>query len=314
MFTPDGVSIFFVISGYLITTLLLQEYDRKRTISMRSFYVRRAYRIFPPIYAYLAFVLIYARVSHSFMPMSSWLSSVFFVRNYSTAPIVGILTHTWSLAVEEQFYLFWPPLLLFCLSRWGRRGAIVLAVGLIAAAPFLRIATKLSGLWFFVNKGEVMLHTRVDILMFGCLIALATGTSWLERIYRLAARFWWLLVLQFCVFTNILAVRFGHNYTHIFGMSIDGACIAIFLLWTTRNADHPVGRFLDAWLIRWIGVLSYSIYIWQTFFINVSRPILILPMIGIAALASYFLIETPARHLRDFAMRRSRVPDQQVAA
>lgn len=299
LLTPDGVAIFFVISGYLITHLLLREYDRSGHISMSRFYARRLFRIFPPIYAYLIFVLLYARMTHLQMPITSWLSCVFFVRNYSMAPVVDILTHTWSLAVEEQFYLLWPPALLLCLNRWGRKGATVLAICLIAASPLLRIATKESGLWFFKDRGMMMLHTRIDILMFGCLAALAVGSPWFERIYAAVSRVWWLLLLQFCVFSRLIEARFGHTYTHVVGMTIDGFCIMFFLVWCTRSPEHAVGRVLNAWMVRWVGVLSYSIYVWQTFFIKFAPPLWILPLIALGALGSYWLVETPARLLRD---------------
>jgi peptidoglycan/LPS O-acetylase OafA/YrhL len=151
-----------------------------------------------------------------------------------------------------------------------------------------------------------MLHTRLDILMFGCLAALAVGTPLFERIYAAAARYWWALALEFCVLTNLLASRFGHVYSHIIGMTVDGAASALFLVWCTRNPNHPAGQFLNARAVVWIGWLSYSIYIWQTFFINVTGPAAMLPLILLVACGSWYLIEKPARRIRNRVLRRMR--------
>jgi len=306
MFSPDGVSIFFVISGFLITTLLLKEFDSAGTISLKQFYLRRTFRIFPPIYTYLAFLLIYVQFAHLTLPWSTFLSSVFFVRNYSTAPDFGLTMHTWSLAVEEQFYLVWPLALIWMLSRRGKVAAAKLAIVLILVSPLLRIATKLSGIKAFDNKEWIMLHTRMDILMFGCLAALAIGTPLFERVYRAVTRFWWLLVLEFVVLTHLLEWRFGHLYSHVIGMTVDGAAIMFFLVWCTRNPQHPVGKFLNSKPMVEIGILSYSMYVWQSFFINVSSSWMMLPLILITSYASYRLIEQPALRLRDRLVRKER--------
>jgi peptidoglycan/LPS O-acetylase OafA/YrhL len=304
MFSPDGVSVFFVISGFLITTLLLKEFDGTGTISLKQFYLRRTFRIFPPIYTYLLFLLIYVRYAHISFPWSSFLSCVLFIRNYSTAPVVGLTMHTWSLAVEEQFYLIWPPVLIWVLSRWGKAAAARLAVILILISPLLRITTKLSGIAAFEKRETIMLHTRMDILMFGCLAALTIGTPLFERVYKAVARFWWLLFLEFAFLTHVLEWRFGHVYSHVIGMTVDGAAIMFFLVWCTRNTEHPVGRFLNSRPMVEIGVLSYSMYVWQTFLIYAFRWWAAIPLIFIVSYASYRLIEQPALRLRDRVSRK----------
>jgi peptidoglycan/LPS O-acetylase OafA/YrhL len=304
MFSPDGVSVFFVISGFLITTLLLKEFDSTGSISLKQFYLRRTFRIVPPIYAYLAFLLIYLHYAHINFPWSSFFSCVFFVRNYSTAPAFWLTLHTWSLAVEEQFYLIWPPVLIWVLSRRGKDEAAKLALTLILISPLLRIATKLSGVAAFKDREWVMLHTRMDILMFGCLAALTIGTPLFERVYAVVTRFWWALLLEFVLVTHVLTWRLGHAYSHVIGMTVDGAAIMFFLVWCTRNPQHTIGRFLNSRPMVELGILSYSMYVWQSFFINISSPWTMIPLILVVSYASHRLIEQPMLHWRDKVVRK----------
>ena len=125
-----GVEIFFVISGYLITTLLVREAEARGRVSLRSFYVRRVLRIFPAYFAYLAVVVGLALGGLVPLSLGDLLSAVTFTWNYSPAATSWTLAHAWSLSVEEQFYLLWPATLLFLMRRKPRYfapAAIVIA-------------------------------------------------------------------------------------------------------------------------------------------------------------------------------------------
>jgi peptidoglycan/LPS O-acetylase OafA/YrhL len=306
VFSADGVGIFFVLSGFLITSLLLREYEARGTIGFKHFYLRRTFRILPPLYAYLAFVVVFCRVlSYPLHPKSIAGSALFYL-NYFPAGGQWLTEHTWSLCVEEQFYLLWPMALVFVLKRGGKGAAAKLAAALIITAPLLRIATKMSHLAIFDHRLSFLLHTRMDALMSGCLLSLVVGTPKFELLYAKIAKFWWLLPLEFTLVSGALTFFLGVTYRFTVGYTIDSICVALFLVWSTRNQTSPVGNILNSRLMVRIGVLSYSAYIWQTFFIHTENPTWLNRMpwgfifIWIAALISYKLIEQPAIVFRKY--------------
>lgn len=169
-----GVDIFFVLSGYLITTLLVNEMRRTGTISLTAFYVRRAYRILPVLFITVALGMI---VAPSQSPQQEhWLlvslTAIFFVANFLPADVMGNLGHTWSLAVEEQFYLIWPAVLLFS-SKANRYAPLALAVCISLLAVWIRHE-------MIVHPTSISIYTfslaRMDSIMMGCLVALANAT------------------------------------------------------------------------------------------------------------------------------------------
>jgi len=308
----DGVGIFFVLSGFLITALLLEEYDKTGRIAFSDFYLRRTFRILPPLYAYLAFVIILCIVIRYPLNINTVLGSALFYRNYFPADGQWFTEHTWSLCVEEQFYLAWPVALVWALNRGGKAAAARLAALLIAFAPFLRIATKMSHLHIFDHRLGYLLHTRIDSLMCGCLLAILINNPKFEALYIRFARFWWLAPLQFMVVSGALTLIFGVNYRNTIGFTIDSVFVALFIAWATRNEYSRVGRILNSKVMRHIGMLSYSAYIWQTFFLHAANPTWANSMpwgilfIWIAAVLSFNLIERPALILRKLIEKKMR--------
>ena len=144
-----GVDIFFVLSGFLITTLLFQEWSHAHAIALGNFYGRRARRLLPALFLAVAGVgLIYAidpSLNHGISFGRAALVVIFYAGNWVAAfadnptQVLALLDHTWSLAVEEQFYILWPLLLLICLRRrWRPRSVVVLALTLACASALLR--------------------------------------------------------------------------------------------------------------------------------------------------------------------------------
>jgi peptidoglycan/LPS O-acetylase OafA/YrhL len=300
----DGVGIFFVLSGFLITTLLLKEHDKTGAIDLGDFYLRRAFRILPPLYAYLLFAVAFCLLVHFPLKADTIVSSAFFYRNYSPVHGQWITEHTWSLSVEEQFYLLWPFTFVFVLAKWGRMSAAKLAAVLIAITPLLRIASHYIHLAIFEHRETLMLHTRMDALMCGCLLALLVGTPRFEKFFAKASKVWWVFPLEFLVLSGILYIRFGLFYRLTIGMTIDSIAVALFMLWAARNPGTWVGKILNSRLMVTAGVLSYSAYLWQTFFLHVQNPTAAKRMpwallwIWIAAWLSYTLVEQPTLRLR----------------
>ncbi|HTW48589.1 MAG TPA: acyltransferase [Acidobacteriaceae bacterium] len=312
-----GVFIFFVISGYLITTLLLREFDRSGRISLRRFYFRRALRILPPVYVYIAVIVMLALAGKFVLTRLNIVSAMFFFANDVRRP--WAMDHLWSLAIEEQFYLLWPSVLLLCLRRGGRATAARFALLVIVCCPFLRIA----GYEFF-GRGHRMLiesslFSRADSLMFGSFVALGAGTPKFERLFARANRVWWLFPIVLFLVSSPLEALYGTHWTNPVGSSLNGVCVGFLLLWVIRNHTSWVGRCLNWGPVVKIGVLSYSLYIWQQLFLNSSSPEVfghsILDQVPVcfvflagAAAFSYYLIETPSLRWRSRIEARFAAP------
>lgn len=156
-----------------------------------------------------------------------------------------------------------------------------------------------------------MLHCRVDSLMSGCFVALCVGMPSFEAAYQKIARVWWILPLEFWGVSLLMGNLFGLVYRKSIGLTVDSLVVAFFILWATRNANHWVGRLLNSRIMVQAGVISYSAYIWQTFFLHEGNKTwsgkfpFSLVYVWIAAWVSYRFIETPALQLRDKLLRRN---------
>ncbi len=313
-----GVRIFFVISGYLITRLLLREFEQKGTISLGRFYIRRAFRILPPLYTYIAFLGVLAAFGKIVFSKQEMFSALFFYRNYNPHAALWALEHTWSLCIEEQFYLLWPALLVWSLLKWrgveGRVIAARIALVAIALSPIIRVASYRSHWMYLHNPG--MFQMDADPIMFGCVAALLEGHAMLERIYNAVMRWPWLTIITTYLVFGTLEMRFQNYWNFPLGITLSSLLLACILLWLVRNPLTPTGRLLNHTLMRWFGVLSYSLYLWQTFFLHSMNEKVFggrffwntFPgnwlAILLAATASFYLVERPALRLRDMLMRQ----------
>ena len=316
-----GVTIFFVISGYLITRLLLHEQQTRGAISMSGFYLKRAFRILPPLYVYVGVLALLSAAGR--LALTKWdvVSALFFFHNYAISSTCWAIEHFWSLSVEEQFYLIWPVVLILCLrlqatGRAGKDRAAAIAVAAIVLSPLVRILS------FRTHQALVHdsagFHMHADSLMFGCAAALLEGTSRFERVYRAVTRVWWLPVVGLAI-GSYLEMRFQNYWNFPVGETYTGLLLAFFLLWTVRNADSLPGRVLNARAVTHLGVLSYSIYLWQTLFLHHSNTTVFagaewigrFPFnwvaIVLAAEISYRVVERPSLALRNRLLRSSHI-------
>ncbi len=316
-----GVRIFFVISGYLITRLLLREFAQKGSISLRQFYARRIFRILPPLYVYICFIAILVLLGKLTIPATYLvLCSLFLTSNISIPANVTFwpLEHTWSLCVEEQFYLLWPALLVWAFSAGStaarQRRASAIALAGIILVPLIRIVWSIPPFGRFHAAGNTLL--QLDVILFGVLGAVAEGHALFERIYRKAVRSPLLLGFLLYVVSGWLEMTYPGKYMKSIGSTINGALILWLLLWTVRNPQTLFGRFLNARPVAWIGILSYSLYLWQTFFLHKQNmgvlglrhqiPVLISwSAIALCGVFSFFIIERPSLRLRDRLVRRT---------
>jgi peptidoglycan/LPS O-acetylase OafA/YrhL len=289
-----GVSVFFVISGFLITLLLLKEKQVNGRISLAGFYVRRIFRILPAFILYIAVVAVIAKIGTIEVPHWQFLRALTFTMDYVTTKN-WYIGHTWSLSVEEQFYLVWPLLAVLC----SRRALTWIAASVIVLEPFIRMADRVL---LPSTRYEIiyMFHTRADMLMFGCLVALLFENQQFiqasEIMFRkngpaVAAIF--LLIAS-----PLLEWKFKGLYLHTIGYSLQGTSIALLMLFAIRRADTSLGRLLNAPMVVWVGVLSYSLYLWQELFIgfdtfSTERSLAGLILVVPVAAASYYLVEKP---------------------
>jgi peptidoglycan/LPS O-acetylase OafA/YrhL len=308
-----GVFIFFVISGYLITLLLLKEFERRGSLSLRRFYFRRFFRIVPPLYLYILFIAITAPLSGLRAEPRELLTALTFTRNLDPHAHQFMFQHFWSLCIEEQFYLLWPVALLIALRHSGRTGATRLALVLIIVAPIYRVVAYLAIPQLALREYAYgLLPGHMDALMFGCWGALAEGTLPFERIYQKATAFSWILpVWLFGVSQQLSGVL--HNYYRLtIGDTLDGVATLFMLLWAIRTPGTLAWKVLNWRPIVHIGVISYSIYIWQTYFLHPQNSTIFgrfpynLVCILVAAEFSWWTVERFSRKLRDWAEARLR--------
>ena len=293
----SGVDIFFVISGFLITGLLLRELESKGNISLRRFYFRRFFRIFPPFYFFLAVVGILCVAKIVPFGMSAFISPATYTSDY-WGNSAWILTHTWSLSLEEQFYLLWPP----CVALLGKKKSTFVALGVIVLSPVVRLfnyalAPSLRGSTGF------MLHTRLDMIMFGCAIALLWQSrrfhDWVDRLLHPAL--FAFAAIYIVVLAPVLSARFRAWYDWPIGYTARGLLISLVLLYAVKKPESRPGRFLNLAPMRHVGVISYSVYLWQQVFMGSLGgffPVNLIPTF-VAAELSYRLIERPSFWLRD---------------
>ncbi len=304
-----GVPVFFVISGYLITRLLLKELSTTGTISLKKFYIRRSLRILPAYWFYIGVVLLLSLNGFATIRTSDFLHALTFTTNYSY-DCAWYLGHTWSLSVEEQFYLLWPVTLFLV----GRKRGMIVAAATILIVPLIRFS-----LWTWVpSYHSMILHTfetTADHLAAGCLLAGIQG--WLDRqnTYLRFLR----SPLFILVPMGILAgsMSFQHpRLQFLFGVALENLSICIFIDRVVRFADDDLGRLLNSRLFVAIGVLSYSLYLWQQLFCRRDQlglwttwfPLNLALSLTCAALC-FYLVEKPILRLRDrFKAPPSRVP------
>jgi peptidoglycan/LPS O-acetylase OafA/YrhL len=289
-----GVRLFFALSGFLITSRLIDEFDTRGVISWRGFYIRRAFRILPPAFLALLVLALLGPVLHVLqIDVRGLIASAFFYRNY--LPDGGWYTaHFWSLAVEEHFYLLWPAVLALVGIARGWRASLALA----AIFTLWRHADTrfnwVGHLWPFLHGDTHRTDYRIPGLLWGCLVAFLWRSQAIRMSLTKVVRSWWSLPL---VVAAVLLVRIQTTWSDD-GLDLLMAALPLITIADPRGA---VSRVLETRLMRWIGLLSYSLYLWQQLFIPfyansealIQRfPINVVASFCAAAL-SYYLIERP---------------------
>jgi peptidoglycan/LPS O-acetylase OafA/YrhL len=295
-----GVQLFFAISGFLITARLIHEDRQKGSVSLKAFYIRRAFRILPPAFTFLLTILIASKLNLLHVPSSEILKAALFVRNYLSAGEASWqwqIEHFWSLCVEEHFYLLWPGMFVLFGVRRARWIAPVLALVSIVwrtADWHYNFAAKVLHAPALVHNGARSDYCA-DSLLWGCTLALVLYTPSFAGIYwnrKITTMLGWSAVIA-------LSVVFLRN--EMTGAAIIIAlCMPLLILSSVTNPDSPLGRVLEIAPVRYVGRLSYSLYIWQQLFLMFrgghafiqTFPANIVLAFLFAA-GSYYLVERP---------------------
>ncbi|HLX70321.1 MAG TPA: acyltransferase [Verrucomicrobiae bacterium] len=321
-----GVRFFFIISGFLITWLMLSEHSRTGTVSLKNFYIRRCFRILPVYFAYVGVLFLLQRFTAYSQPPRAWIANLTFTTNFANVPWPS--QHLWSLSVEEQFYLLWPLLFLILGVSVNLKAARRVLVAPILIAPVFRLLEYKH--YYPASLSALFTHASFfryfDCLAIGCGCAILLANrpenvrSQLQK-FSLAVPF---LALGLIALPRVfMLLVLPGRLIDMTGFTLQGAGLALLLLQSICFPQLLRYRWLNWAIVRHIGILSYSIYIWQQiFFANPadfglkSAWWLALPgsllAIFVVAHISYYGLELPFLRIRARFREKQRRPDGQA--
>jgi peptidoglycan/LPS O-acetylase OafA/YrhL len=292
-----GVHVFFVISGFLITGLLLHELDRDGRIRLGRFYFRRTLRIFPPYYAFLAALVAAQAAGVLVLASGDVAHAVTYTSNYDASRSWWI-GHTWSLGVEEQFYLLWPATLVLL----GARRGLVAAGVVVLLTPAIRLA-ELQFFPAYVDGIGNRFETVADAIAIGCVLACTRRVLHGTPLYMRVLRSPLMALAPLAVFAGSM-LGDHPRIAYVIGQPIANIATALVVDWAVTFPAGRLGRVLNARPLVAIGLISYSLYLWQQPFLDrassqwwAAFPANLLLAVA-CAVASYFLVERPSFALR----------------
>ena len=334
-----GVDIFFALSGFLITVLLLQEWEAHADISLKAFYLRRVFRLVPALVVTVAVYLVIVTVN-AFMGNQVGFSGAesnnvigallgpLYVQNIAVAwdlPWQGELTHLWSLATEEQFYLLWPLSILMLLragmSRTSVRRLLVALVVAIFCWRWIAVSIGVSARHLFFGP-----DMRFDSILVGCIAGMTFGSPARRRLQARSMR---RLAMVACVILALPIVLSpdGHDlsslgYLYRGWFTLIAVAATIIVVACVEDPAAPLTRLLSNRHLVFLGRLSYSLYLWHVLVIyvviraatvafgpgwgegNLLLAVIEIPLSIAAAYASYRYVELPfLRRKRKYEVR-----------
>lgn len=319
-----GVTVFFVLSGYLITGILISEVEEEGTIDLKNFWLRRIRRLVPAVMSMAVVIIFVSAVVNrviftkgckdflaSVLGFNNWWQIFNKVSYFEAAGVTSPFTHCWSLAIETQFYLIYPLILLgiykLAKSRGegrAKRGLLFAGVTLLLALISVILMIVLFDPQQDASRVYYGTDTRAFSLLFGALLAILWEYRMVPRRLSASAN----MVLGSVSFAVLLVMTIAINGSSNFwyrGGQFVGTILTVLVIYTVSGRKTWLSRFLSNPVLKWIGDRSYSIYLWH-------YPIILLISKGIKAswwitlieivlsvvLAelSYRFIETPIRH------------------
>lgn len=320
-----GVDMFFVLSGFLITSIVLTEIEKTGRLNFKRFYIHRARRLLPALFAVLAFSALLAAlfapdamaalrrdIPAAFFYVTNW---VYVVADQSYFDLTGrppMLQHLWSLAVEEQFYLIWPAVAVFAFRRGGRSRVREWAIIGALASTLIMVVLSLLGGYPQPNDGS-RVYFGTDSHAMGLLVGAALATVWvpaklstrLTRGARVLIDLAGFATLGLTVW--VMATSHSNASWLYWGGFLIFAILVAVVIAATSHPASLLGRALSVQPLKWIGQRSYGLYLWHWPVFMVLRPGLDIPLDGFAAFTlrmavtfglaelSYRYIEMPIR-------------------
>lgn len=269
-FAPEGrgVLTFFVLSGFLITWMMLNESEKNDSISIRNFYVRRTLRIFPAFYVYLAVAFAANWLTQGWpsgSTLGDYLSAFTYTSNYRfalTPRVDHACWHTWALSIEEQFYLLWP----WFLAAF-QKDLRKLTHLLIAAIVLVDVYRMVLFFKFHVDDHwlSYTFDSRADHLLVGCLLAVLLKRGVLMRFWNLLTGRVSISLLSFglIALSIVLAYRFHLRYKFAVGFVVDPLLTAIFLVQVIAMGETWIWGWLNWRVVRYVGQVSYGMFLYH---------------------------------------------------
>ena len=317
-----GVDVFFVLSGFLITSVLLEEFDCAGDISFKNFYARRFLRLMPAYWLFLAAMFLFAgalfpaEIAAQTYAHGNFVYAIFYLTNWERAfygsDAAGLLGHAWSLAIEEQFYLVWAGFLFLMLRRLKRNSVVFVTASLIAATALFRAAR-----WHGVESVDYLYNAfdaRADALLVGCFVSQLVSwkkipASFLTSRAFVAASLISLLVAVAIIFN--LSDSYNTAFLYQGGFTVFALCVGVVIARLAADAKNPAKnaarKLLETKPIVWVGKTSYGIYLWHPAAISLCFPVFGKPLVRLlAAFAltlllaaiSYYALEIPFLKLK----------------
>jgi peptidoglycan/LPS O-acetylase OafA/YrhL len=303
-----GVMVFFVLSGFLITSMLLKEYGKTGSISLRDFYRRRAFRIFPSFYVSLLLISLLDRLAHNFRWKPA-LFSFFYMTDYFRAlhPDMSVqfqsLWIAWSLAIEEKFYLLWPLLLLLMLRKKPARLAGILSFIILGQWIYRAI------LYLGFRVSEIYLYNafdmRIDALLIGCLLAILLSQETTRSPFSATVRSPWMAVVPTFALVAIILFPATNRFPSLMLWTVQPIFIAVLLLqfifWGEKSWS-----FCRTRVVKFLAQISYALYLYHpvaskiVYFLHlryVGYTAVLLTFV--LAPAAYYGVERPFMRMRD---------------
>lgn len=261
-----GVTLFFVLSGFLITWLLIKEDDRTAGISLWNFYVRRLLRIFPGFYAFWAIYVGSALLAHRHVAWGNCIAALFYVNNYYW-PLRGGgdggMLLTWSLGVEEQFYIVWPTIFKRFRSSRGSLSRGLMIVCLI-------VLLHRAWLHYFWHVPQLYLYTafdaRMDSLAMGCLLAVSIRSRKAMPVVQAVCAHWSLPAVTFVLFALSMSVPYlssNLSYWCLWGFTVESILSATLIVQMVVLGDRIPWAWINWKGVRFLGTISYSLYLYN---------------------------------------------------
>lgn len=315
-FIPGGklsMSVFFVLSGFLITAILMQEWKKTGTISFKQFYLRRALRILPALFALLLVCCLYALAQSKIEAMTTLKSvaaTLFYVANWYIALNIGIsgpLTHTWSLSVEEQFYTVLPIFLSIILLLKLKRSWVICFLLLAIFIAFIHTLTLWNG-EDSIRRIYFGTDTRIDQFLIGCLIGILASWNILPKtekavlISKIAA-----IISVIVIIYLELTLHEADPFMSLGATTVTGIATGLIIINLITSPVKLLNKFLEMRFLVSIGQISYSLYLWhfpifrQIIALNLDPILTVIIEVSltfIVAILSYYLIELPFLKLK----------------